>query len=250
MLTSLLLWLACATPTPANSPPALDEHARQLVSRVVAGSLDARVGEWVTYQLDGGRVGRPGGFWRMAVVGEEQDARGRPAIWVEMEFGTHPAMRAPLMQLRMLVARGLHDDKPITRMFLALGFDKVKELSDKALADILDQAPPEKQPRQAVPAHLREHARVRTQPPSRLMTFAGTVTATAHEVLFKSTVVQRIWTSDEIPFLHLARVEVPSIGHVFEVHDYGMDARPRFILPTSKVPRLELIELPPPGETP
>src|SRR5712664_3476004 len=41
---------------------------------------DARVGDWVAYRIDAGPTRQ--GHWRVAVVGEEQDARGRPAASV------------------------------------------------------------------------------------------------------------------------------------------------------------------------
>src|SRR5260370_38035435 len=57
---------------------------------------DARVGGWAAYRIDGGPT--PHGHWRLAVAGEEHDARGRPAFWMEIELGLHASSSAPLPQ--------------------------------------------------------------------------------------------------------------------------------------------------------
>ena len=77
---------------------------KALMDHLAKGLRTTQVGDWVTYKLDGG--GARVHYWRLAVVGEEQDKLGRDALWLEMEWGTHPAMRAPLAQIRMLIARG------------------------------------------------------------------------------------------------------------------------------------------------
>src|SRR5688500_2923656 len=79
------------------------------------------VGEWVTYRMSG--AGRDV-YLRLAVVGEEQDGLGRPAVWMELEWGEHPELASPLAQIRFLAARGraLEPDS-VTRVFFAHGHD-------------------------------------------------------------------------------------------------------------------------------
>jgi hypothetical protein len=63
--------------------------------------------------------------------------------------------------------------------------------------------------------------------PSRLVTLGGTVTATPIEIRYRATVVKRLWLSDQIPLLHLAKIELPAIGHAMEARDWGLDAKPQ-----------------------
>jgi hypothetical protein len=67
--------------------------------------------------------------------------------------------------------------------------------------------------------------------PARLMTLAGTVTAEPLEVRYRQLVVKRYWLSREVPILHLAKIEFPGIRYTMEARDYGVDARPRMVLP-------------------
>jgi hypothetical protein len=72
------------------------------------------------------------------------------------------------------------------------------------------------------------------------MTPAGTVTAVPVEVLYRSTVVKRTWLSREIPILNLAKIEIPRIAHAMEVHEYGVNAKPRMLLPDPKTPLVKM----------
>src|SRR5262249_25426845 len=65
------------------------------IGRLEAPLRDVHVGDWVSYRIGGG-AGREG-HWRIAVVGEGLDARGRPALWLEMEFGNEAKLAAPLL---------------------------------------------------------------------------------------------------------------------------------------------------------
>ncbi|HLL84237.1 MAG TPA: hypothetical protein VK420_16360, partial [Longimicrobium sp.] len=135
-----------------------------------SGPLAARVGEWVTYRMEGGGEG-PASFWRMAVGGEERDNRGREAVWIEMELGQQRELAAPLAQWRLLVARqaGLSAEG-VTRLQVALGFDRPREVSPEALPAFFGAAvplPPASAPSAAV--------KVREGAPVPLMTPAGTL---------------------------------------------------------------------------
>lgn len=213
---------------------------KALMDHLAKGLRSTQVGDWVTYRLDGG--GARVHYWRLAVVGEEKDKLGRDAFWLEMEMGTHPAMRSPLSQIRMLVAKGdgvAFDPSGITRLIVAMGFDRPQEYSQEALAWALAK------PQKSKPAAPRAQAGgtaavVRSGKESRLMTPAGTVTAIPIEVLYRSTVVKRTWMSREIPILNLAKIEIPRIAHALEVQEYGVNAKSRMLLPDPKTPTVKL----------
>ncbi|ADO73207.1 hypothetical protein [Stigmatella aurantiaca] len=230
---ALVLFLLGAAPAVAAMP------GKSLLDHLAKGLRSTQVGDWVTYRLDGG--GARVHYWRLAVVGEEKDRLGRDALWVEMEMGTHPAMRAPLSQIRMLVARGegvAFDAGGVTRLIAAMGFDRPQEYSPEALAQVLAKRPP--RPR-AAPAGAGPSAPVvRSGQETRLMTPAGTVTAVPLELLYRSTVIKRTWLSREIPILQLAKIEIPRIAHALEVVEYGVDAKPRMLLPDAKTPQVRL----------
>ncbi|MDY7229435.1 hypothetical protein [Hyalangium rubrum] len=231
---ALTLVLLAAVPASAAMP------GKSLMDHLAKGLRTTQVGDWVTYKLDGG--GARVHYWRLAVVGEEKDKLGRDALWLEMEMGTHPAMRSPLSQIRMLIARGdgvAFDANGITRLIVAMGFDKPQEYSEEALDWALKK--PEKTqkaaPRGQTPA---ASVVVRSGKEARLMTPAGTVTAVPVEVLYRATVVKRTWLSREIPILNLAKVEIPRIAHALEVHEYGVNAKPRMLLPDPKTPTVKM----------
>jgi hypothetical protein len=231
---ALALVLLAASPALAAMP------GKTLLEHLSKGLRTTQVGDWVTYKLDGG--GARVHYWRLAVVGEEKDPLGRDALWLEMEMGTHPAMRAPLSQIRMLIARGTDGvafrPGSITRLIVAMGFDKPQEYSQEALDWALTKPP---QPRPATPAQRpAEPPVVRSGKETRLMTPAGTVTAVPIEVMYRSTVIKRTWMSREIPILQLAKVEIPRIAHALEVFEYGVNAKPRMLLPDPKTPRVKL----------
>jgi hypothetical protein len=230
---ALVLVLLAAAPAPAAMP------GKTLLDHLARGLRKTQPGDWVTYKLDGG--GARVHYWRMAVVGEEKDRLGRDALWLEMEMGTHPAMRAPLSQIRMLVARGngvAFDAGGVTRLIVAMGFDRPQEYSQEALDWALTK---HSQPRpSSPPRRLPEAPMVRSGQETRLMTPAGTVTAVPIEVVYRSTVIKRTWVSREIPILQLAKIEIPRIAHGLEVFEYGVNAKPRMLLPDPKTPQVKL----------
>jgi hypothetical protein len=230
---ALVLVLLAVAPARAAMP------GKTLLDHLAKGLRATQPGDWVTYKLDGG--GARVHYWRLAVVGEEKDRLGRDALWLEMEMGTHPAMRAPLSQIRMLIARGngvAFDAAGVTRLIVAMGFDRPQEYSQEALDWALAR-PPRTAPARP-PQRLPEPPVVRSGQETRLMTPAGTVTAVPIEVLYRSTVVKRTWVSREIPILQLAKIEIPRIAHALEVFEYGVNAQPRMLLPDPKTPRVKL----------
>ncbi len=233
-MIALLALVLAAGPVPAlNSPvgQALTEPLRQ-------GITGGKVGEWATFRIDGGpeRVH----FWRIAVVGEETDKKGRPACWLELDMGQHHAMKAPLMQLKMLVARGVGMNADgVTRLFVAMGTEKPNELTEDAVAHMLAADAPKKvqnAPSGKLPVELTTTA----GRPSQLMTLAGTLSATPVEVRLRSTVVKRVWVSQQVPLLHLAKMEIPAIGHSIEVRDYGINAQSQMVLPSPGAAKIKL----------
>ncbi len=220
--------------------PQLPNAAGQVLSRLSEGLAAARVGEWAMYQLDGGAVGVA--YWRLAVVGKEKDGLGRDAFWLELDVGDHPSLVAPLQQLRLLVAKGEGlRASGISRLFVALGMERPAEVDAQALSRILAAAPA-RSDSTGIPG-----GRLRTGRASPLQTYAGTVEATPIEVLQRGVVVKRIWVSEVVPILQLARVELPGIDYRLEVREYGLDARGRMRVPDPTSPR---IQLEPRGEPP
>ncbi|MFY0521803.1 hypothetical protein ACN28I_00820 [Archangium gephyra] len=210
------------------------EVSRGLLFEAAPGRLDARVGEWVTYQMDGGP--QPG-FFRLAAVAEQKDAQGRDAVWVELEFGQHAELKAPLAQFLLLVARdtGLRAEG-VSRLFVTQGFEKLQEVDTAALPFFLGTPGPPPSARLAV----GQGSTVSRGAPTRLMTFAGTVTAEPLEVRYRQLVLKRYWVSRELPILHLAKIEFPPIRYSLEVRDYGLDARPRLVPPAPSDKKITL----------
>lgn len=240
----LVVALLAASPSGAQLHPA----ARELMQHMSRGSRAARVGDWVTYRFD--RGGSRVFFFRTAVVGAEKDSSGRDAVWVEMEAGTHPAMKSPLMQMRMLVAREGDEIRydHVSRLFIGGPFDRPQEYSKEALEHVLKQQKDERERLQQVRAAPPKKSDlppgvkpvVRSGKETRLMTLAGTVTAVPVEVVLKSTVIKRMWISREIPLMNLVKTEIPGIGHAMEVAEYGIDAKPRMVLPPPDAPKVRL----------
>ncbi len=202
------------------------------------GIPGSKVGQWATFRIDGGpeRVH----FWRIAVVGEETDKKGRPACWLELDMGQHHAMKAPMLQLKMLVARsvGFNADG-ITRVLVAVGTEKPNELTDEAVARLLVDENPRPAPRPAAPG-LPVELTSFTGKPTRLMTLAGTVSATPVELRLRSSMVKRVWVSEQVPLLHVAKMEIPGIGHTIEVRDFGINAQPQMLLPQPGTAKIKL----------
>ncbi|WP_163998326.1 hypothetical protein [Pyxidicoccus caerfyrddinensis] len=247
LVTCLVLAVLLATgpARAASSGPAPTMKA--LMDHMSRGARASRVGDWVTYRMDGG--GARVHYWRMAVVGQEKDRYERDAVWMEVEFGTHPAMRAPLGQMKMLVVLGEADDPrrhAITRLIASAGYGKPQEYSQEALEAMLDKkkepapdaARAKAAPAPAVPAAYRPV--VRSGKEARLMTHAGTVTAVPVEVVVRSTVIKRMWMSREIPVINLAKIEIPGIGQSMEVAEYGVDAKSRIRMPQPTEPEIHL----------
>ena len=206
--------------------------------------LEARVGEWVTYQMEGGPQQ---GFVRLAVVGEDKDPKGRDAVWLEMEFGKHWELKAPLAQFRMLVTRELGlSSEGVSRLFVTQGYEKVQEVDTSALpfffspsdARTSPSRPELPPPSETLPAGS-ESTVFRGQP-TRIMTLAGTVTAEPMEARYRKLVLKRYWISREIPLLHLAKIEFPAIKYTMEVREYGVDAKPRMVLPSPSDKKITL----------
>lgn len=241
--------IACALVVLAVASPAWAQLSGQKVvtQHMAKGVAETRVGDWVTYKLTGG-VDQRTYYWRAAVVGEEKDRHGRDAVWVELDLGTHHAMKAPLMQMKLLVARNaLQTKDPVTRMYMAWGVEKARELDDASLVKIFGSA--KEKPKAAFSsednAHLRKiQTTVRAQPEQRLMTLAGTVSAVPVEVRVRSTLIQRVWVSNEVPLLQLAKMELPGIGHTLEVREFGRNARPQMVVPTTDAPKVAIDNLP------
>lgn len=199
---------------------------------------ELRVGQWVTYELRRGEGEGRASYWRIAVVGQERDNRGREGYWLEMEVGTHPEFPAPMAQLRMLVAKGAGvTAQGVTRLLMAQGFDRPVEVDPGAIAAFV---PGGGRPARSSPLPAAARPVLRAGRHASLLTRAGSVRATSLEVLERGVVVQRLWVSPEVPVLHLARIEIPPIGQVMEVHGHGEDARPRMRLPSSGTPTIHL----------
>ncbi len=200
---------------------------------------DARVGDWVAYRIDGGPTRH--GHWRLAVVGEEQDARGRPAFWLEIELGSHASLSAPLLQFRMLVAKGTGiSSDGVSRLIVVFGHDRPQEVDPSAIGRVLfggSAAEP-------IPEGQNGHSAsqgdliVRHGKELRLLTLAGTVSATPVELWYQRTLVQRFWISAEVPVLHLARIELPATAHSMEASGYGHDAKSRVGEPDLATPKI------------
>ena len=215
----------------AEAIGSVDPVAQALIRHMSHGASDAKRGDWISYRTDagGGRVS----FWRLSAVGAEKDALGRDALWVEVELGQHENLRAPLLQMKMLIARGegLGADG-VTRLFVAIGADPPQEISPDRL-HTLWRSPP-------AGAHGPGEEIIRTRDERRLMTHAGTLPAIPIEIYHRGSLIERIWMSHRLPLLGLAKLEMPSIGHAMEVTGFGHDAVPRMILPDGGEPEIRL----------
>jgi len=202
-----------------------------------AWPLSARVGDWVTYRLEGG--GGRASWWRMAVVGQTRDNLGRDALWIEMEFGQSPELPAPLAAMRLLVARDVGlGAGGVTRLQLAQGVDRPREVSAEALGALWSRLsqplPPPQPPGGAGPLQVRTGAK------ARLKVDAGLLTAQPAELLLNGRVIRRIWLCPEVPVLGLVRLEWPGLGQTLEVAAFGHDAKPRLAPPAPQAPQIQL----------
>jgi len=137
---ALTLCAALVSAGRVKASPANDSVAEALLRHMARGISDARPGDWISYRTDAGN-GRIS-FWRFSVVAAEKDARGRDSLWIEIELGQHGDLRAPLAQIRMLVARqtGLTTEG-VTRVYVALGVDRPQEVSPEQLRTLLPSGP-------------------------------------------------------------------------------------------------------------
>jgi len=183
----------------------------------------ARVGEWVEYHLGGG--GR-GGYLRLSVVGEERDDRGRDAVWLEIEVADHPSFEAPLARMAVLASRsaGLTEEG-ISRVVLAPGAERPAEVARSALASLW---PSRGLPRPAPPGGGQG---VEVGRPRVISTPAGPVRATPVEVRAEGILLQRFWSSAEVPLIGLARIEAPQAGQSLDLQGFGTAASRRMPLP-------------------
>ena len=231
----VLALLLVTAPALAAAPPMM----KTLLDHMAQGGREPRVGDWVTYQLNGG--GARVHYWRMAVVGEAKDRHGRPALWYEMELGIHPAMRAPLGQMKVLIARAARPGEPhaISRLITASGFDKPQEYSPEALDFALGEIA-STEAKQRATAKPKAPPTMQTGKETRLMTFAGTLTAVPVELKYRNTVFKRLLMSREVPVVHLARIEIPGIQQMMDLYDYGVDAKPRMLMPEPNAPKVQV----------
>lgn len=217
-MIALALFALAAAPLPGGA--LLGEHLPNVLENV-------KVGEWVTYRFDDG-AGREY-FWRIAVVGEQLDAKGRPAVWLELDVGHHPAMKAPIAQLKVLASRaqGL-SAQGVSRMYAAFGLERAREVEPAELPRALGGDKPAAQAAAPLPG---SEVRVKKGAPTRLLTPGGTVTATPVEVRLRDTALKRYWLCDAVPILHVAKIELPPIQHAMEARDWGLDAKPQMVPP-------------------
>jgi hypothetical protein len=228
----VLVLMAGPLPRSLAAPPG----ATAVLQKLGEGVSFGKTGQWVTYVLRGGPHREV--FLRLAVVGAEKDTQGRNALWVELELGPHPAMEAPMAQVRLLCAQGrsLRGDG-VTRAFFAVGAGKPLELQPEDISRIFASYSGTA-PMHRVKPDPEVHARQGI--PAALVTSAGTVRATPLEMYFRSTLIQRLWTSPEIPILGFAKWEIPAIEHVVEVQEFGTAAKGRMVLPDPKAPKIRL----------
>lgn len=226
-----LVLLLCAAVPEVDARGTARTLAAQMASQM-ENLPPAKVGQWVTYQLNGG--GDRNNYWRLAIVGGERDSKGRDALWLEIDIGTHPKMVSPLLQMRFLYAPSVGlNAEGVTRAYLGYGFEKPVELDEAATAKMFAPSEAPESPQAPLPeavAKLKVVTRIGAL--SRLVTLAGSVSATPVEVLLRQTVVKRMWLSAQVPILGLAKLELPALEHTMEVRDFGVDARPQMITPS------------------
>ncbi len=230
-ISCALLWAGAG-----RASTSVEAVSQILMRHMSQGVHEAKPGDWISYRVNagGGRVS----FWRFSVVGAEKDSRGRDAIWIEIEVGQHGELLAPLAQIRILVAHeaGL-TPRGVTRVFVALGADQPREIAPDELDRLL---PPGAALGRKLPTPMDSLDTIRPGPEIKLMTLAGTLPAVPVEIYRQGSLVQRVWMSYRLPLLHLAKLEIPAIGHAMEVNGFGLNASARLILPAADEPRIRL----------
>ena len=73
-----------------------------------------------------------------------------------------------------------------------------------------------------------------------LMTEAGSISAVPVEMRYKATVVRRFWVSNQVPLLHLARIDIPGMDQTLELRDYGANAKPMMLMPSPDEPKIRV----------
>lgn len=203
-----------------------------------------KVGQWVTYRFSA--PDRKPKFWRFAAVAEEKDKLGRDAVWYEMEAGEHSEFRAPLLQMKMLLAKESGFSKAgMTRLIVQVGASKPQEVSDDMIAQVIspENEPSRDNPTVPIPKDPSLLPKTKALPRTSLMTLAGTVSATPVEISVRNTPIKRMWVSEQIPLLHLAKLELPGLDYSVEVRDYGINAKPRMLKPPPELPKIKVGDL-------
>ncbi len=224
------------------------DSPRALIAHLAKGLPEVKVGQWVTFRVYGAHELRTA-FIRVGVAGEERDHLGRDAYWLDVEMAQHHQIRAPLMQVRLLIARNpAPGEEAVTRAYFAWGTERVRELTPDALARVVAPSDPSgraepPEPGQRLPDPSK--SRITTGKEQRLLTLAGTVTAVPVEMRYGQTVLKRMWVSREVPILQLAKIEMPAIDHSMEVREYGVNFVSEMILPAPGQPKLGVEALDP-----
>jgi len=154
---------------------------------------------------------------------------------------------APLAAMRLLVARevGLGMGG-ITRLQVAQGVDRPREVSSEALGAIwghLVQSPlPTGGAPWSGPLEVRRGASVRLPAPGHptLKRQLAPLSVQPVELLLHGRVLRRFWLSSEVPLLGLVLLEWPGMEQTLEMAAFGHDARPRLALPSPLAPQLQL----------
>src|SRR5512140_3388323 len=174
------------------------------------GGLErAEGGQWVVYRLDGG----PGrvSYLRLAVVGREVDELGRDAVWLELELGLEPELRAPLARMCALVSRALGlTPEGVSRLVLAPGASRPLEVAPGQVRALWPEGLSRPSPSPGAPLSISAGAR------ATLQTAGGPV-------------VQRLWTSAAVPLTGLVRVELPAAGQTLDLQGFGAAATRRML---------------------
>lgn len=231
-----LLAAACALTAAGPAEADVGPVAKVLMQHMAKGLASTKTGEWVTYHLNGG--GGREAYWRLSVVGEEKDKFGRDAFWLEMDIGEHHAMLAPLSQLRLLVTKDFAERQDgLTRAYFAWGVQKTQEVDLTTLGTKHKHGTGAG--RHDAPIDPDKiHVVAGTE--GVLMTEAGSVSAVPVELRYKSTLVRRFWVSNQVPLLHLARIDIPGLDQTLELRDYGANAKPMMLMPDPNEPKIRV----------
>jgi hypothetical protein len=196
--------------------------ASALAASGPAGLDRAEVGQWVVYRLDGG----PGrvSYLRLAVVGRDVDELGRDAVWLELELGLEPELRAPLAQMCALVSRALGlTPEGVSRLLLAQGASRPQEVAPGQIRALWPAGLSGPSASPGSPLSISSGGR------ATLQTAAGPIEARAIEIRAGDRVVQRFWTSAAVPLTALVRVELLMGGQNLDLQGFGAAATRRML---------------------